>query len=120
MVPTTIAQAELAATAKCLTKGTAGAIAKSAAIKGPIAGKGVAVGTAATGGKSAVAASASKTVAAGGTIWMGPGFSLGLGVGLGAWGPILLAGAVAAVGVGIYGYLKNQRTMGGELEEAIG
>ncbi|MEO5330449.1 MAG: hypothetical protein H7839_00380 [Magnetococcus sp. YQC-5] len=50
-----------------------------------------------------------------GTIWSGTGSSLGLGLGLGAWGPILLAGALTALGVGIYGYMKR-KTSGG-LEE---
>ncbi|MBF0143858.1 MAG: magnetic particle specific iron-binding protein [Magnetococcales bacterium] len=112
-----------------------GVAGKGAAVgKGAVAGKGAAAGKcllgpnaattaalpgsgAALGAKAAAGAGA-KGMAAGGTIWTGSGTSLGLGLGLGAWGPILLVGAVAAVGVGIYSYMKRSQE-GGELEEAI-
>jgi hypothetical protein len=70
----------------------------------------------AVGAKSV--AGGAKALTTGGTIWTGSGSSLGLGLGLGAWGPILLVGAVAAVGVGIYSYMKRP-VEEGELEEAI-
>ncbi|MBF0456206.1 MAG: hypothetical protein HQL72_15485 [Magnetococcales bacterium] len=74
-----------------------------------LAGTGNAAAGSGLAGKSAVAAKA----AGGGTIWNGTGMSLGLGLGLGAWGPVALVG-VAAVGVGIYGYLKNSAADGDE------
>ncbi len=107
----------------------AAAMAKPVTAKGAAAAKGVA-GAAAAGTTGAAAVgqtAAAKTGAAGatgaevvtsgggGTIWTGKGFSLGLGWGLGAWGPVLLAGGLAAVGVGIYSYMKREQ--GGELEE---
>ncbi|MEO5345503.1 MAG: hypothetical protein H7834_03875 [Magnetococcus sp. YQC-9] len=73
------------------------------------------------GAKAAASAATSagvKGAAAGGTIWTGSGTSLGLGLGLGAWGPIMLVGALAAVGVGIYSYMKRSQD-GGELEDAL-
>ncbi|MBF0295685.1 MAG: hypothetical protein HQL96_10900 [Magnetococcales bacterium] len=112
---------------------TAGAAAKGAAagtaVKGGAGKAGALVAKGATGGKGALATgptmaagaksvAGAKSLATGGTIWSGSGTSLGLGLGLGAWGPILLVGAVAAVGVGIYSYMKRplEET---ELEEAI-
>ncbi|MBF0339559.1 MAG: hypothetical protein HQL95_01180 [Magnetococcales bacterium] len=67
---------------------------------------------------SAAGAVGAKGAAAGGTIWTGSGTSLGLGLGLGGWGPILLVGALAAVGVGIYSYMKRSQE-DGELEDAL-
>ncbi|MBF0116111.1 MAG: hypothetical protein HQM04_13870 [Magnetococcales bacterium] len=67
---------------------------------------------------SAATAAGAKGAAAGGTIWTGSGTSLGLGLGLGGWGPILLVGALAAVGVGIYSYMKRSQE-DGELEDAL-
>ncbi|ABK44741.1 conserved hypothetical protein [Magnetococcus marinus MC-1] len=53
------------------------------------------------------AAVASKV---GGSIWSGTGWGLGLGLGLGVWGTVALGGVVtAAVGVGVYNYLKRHR-----------
>lgn len=71
--------------------------------------------TAATGGAHA-ATTMAKASAGGGTIWNGTGLKLGWGLGLGAWGPVLLAGTLAAVGYGVYNYMKN-RADGTELEE---
>ena len=122
-----IASGPLASKAAAMGKTAAGA--KGAAIT-----KG-AVGTAAVGGAATAAAGQTTaqagatsvtgatgaevvTSSAGGTIWTGKGFSLGRGGGLGAGGPVLLAGGLAAVGVGIYSYLKREQ--GGELEEVIG
>ncbi|GAB0057863.1 Magnetosome protein MamD-like [Candidatus Magnetaquicoccaceae bacterium FCR-1] len=67
---------------------------------------------------SAATAASTKGAAAAGTIWTGSGTSLGLGLGLGAWGPILLVGALAAVGVGIYSYMKRPEEEG-DLEDAL-
>jgi hypothetical protein len=67
--------------------------------------KGVA-GTNANGGISTIAskaATAGKVPAVtGGTLWGGKGLSLGLGLGLGAWGPIILATALATGGYAYY------------------
>ncbi|MBF0359164.1 MAG: hypothetical protein HQL70_11210 [Magnetococcales bacterium] len=53
------------------------------------------------------AATVSKVpAAAGGTIWTGKGLSLGLGLGLGAWGPVILATAIATGG---YVYYKKRQ-----------
>lgn len=79
------------------------------------AAKGAAAAAAATKAPAAAAvtkstATAAATIAKGataGTIWKGTGLSLGLGLGLGAWGPVILLGVV---GVGIYGYMKQQQT----------
>ncbi len=73
----------------------------------PAAAKAAAGGTTGTtalaGGSKAVAVKSSS--AAAGTIWTGKGLSLGLGLGLGAWGPLLLATAVA----GGYVYYKRKQ-----------
>ncbi|MBF0447308.1 MAG: hypothetical protein HQL67_03820 [Magnetococcales bacterium] len=99
----------LNATPVALNGNAAGAVAQNSATLGK-------VGAGATAGKSVTVA---KTVG-GGTIWKGTGLSLGLGLGLGAWGPLLLVG-VAAFGVGVYGYMKNNKSneeqIGGELAE---
>lgn len=87
-------------------------------------------GTAAgkTGAGAGVAGKSATTAvkaAGGGTIWKGTGLSLGLGLGLGGWGPLLLVGA-AAFGVGVYGYMQNNKgneglvgddTAGGDMAE---
>ncbi|MBF0401436.1 MAG: magnetic particle specific iron-binding protein [Magnetococcales bacterium] len=115
-----------------VAKGTVvkGAVVKGGVAKGTVKGAGVALqGGAANGAvvaaagaapANAVATTAGATAAAqtgGGTIWTGTGMKLGWGLGLGAWGPVILAGVVTAVGVGVYSYLKN-RTGSSELEEA--
>lgn len=75
------------------------------------------------GGKSATAAksAAAAKSASSGTIWTGSGWKLGLGLGLGSWGPVLLGGALAAAGYGVYQYYqgseRNEETA--ELAEAI-
>lgn len=100
---------EIAAAAKGAA--AKGAIGKGVAIKGTtVAAKGV-VATPGTGGLAtgiATAGTATKSAAAG-TIWSGTGTSLGLGLGLGAWGPVILVGALAAVGVGVYNYTKRRK-----------
>ncbi|MBF0454583.1 MAG: hypothetical protein HQL72_07165 [Magnetococcales bacterium] len=74
--------------------------------------KGATNGAATTGkallGKAG-SSSAVKGAAATGTLWKGTGLSLGLGLGLGSWGPVILVGAVAATGAGIYSYVKKNR-----------
>jgi hypothetical protein len=57
------------------------------------------------GGKSAGAAGSMAAKGAGGSIGLGTGMKLGLGLGLGAWGPVLLLGAI---GLGVYGYMKSK------------
>lgn len=86
------------------------AIAPTALKGGSVASKPAAAkALAGSSGGGSVTAVAAKS----GTIWSGSGMSLGLGWGLGAWGPVLLAGLVAAVGYGAYQYYSNRR----ELEE---
>ena len=102
--------------------GAKGAVIKGAAVKGAAKGTGVALqgGAATVGQANSVATTtgvATVAKAGSGTIWSGTGMKLGWGLGLGSWGPVVLVGVVAAVGVGVYGYLKN-RASGGELEEA--
>jgi hypothetical protein len=81
------------------------------------AGKTAVAGTVA---KGAVAAATGKGAAgAVGTLWAGTGLSLGLGLGLGAMGPVLLGGAVAAAGYGIYRYRKNQISLAPEVDAEI-
>ena len=102
---TTATKANEAAAASKAAVAEAG---KAGAGKAAVAGAGKAgVGKAAVAeaGKSSIATKIASS-AGGGTIWKGTGLSLGLGLGLGAWGPLLLVGA-AAVGVGIYGYMRN-------------
>ncbi len=41
------------------------------------------------------------------SLFSGKGLSLGLGLGLGAWGPMLIAGAVCAVGYGAFRVYKD-------------
>lgn len=102
-----------------------GAAVKGAVVKGAVKGTGVALqggtvnGTAVAGPVNSLAATGvtTATKAGSGTLWSGTGMKLGWGLGLGSWGPVILVGVVAAVGVGVYGYLKN-RASGGELEEA--
>lgn len=91
-------------------KGLAGGTKSAMAGSGVVAGPATAVG--------AKAAMGAKGIAAGGTIWTGSGTSLGLGLGLGALGPVLLVGVVAAVGVGIYSYMKRSAEES-ELEDAV-
>lgn len=108
---------------------TKGALAKGAATKGVgIAVKGGAgagvggAGTVAMTTGPAAAVATKGAAAAGGTIWSGTGTSLGLGLGLGAWGPVILVGTIAAVGVGVYTYLKNRNgieAVANELNEAV-
>lgn len=59
-----------------------------------------------TGAAATTGAVAATGAAAGssGTIWSGTGLSLGLGLGLGAMGPVILCGAIAVVGYGVYRY----------------
>ncbi|MBF0626948.1 MAG: hypothetical protein HQL91_01885 [Magnetococcales bacterium] len=104
------------ATAGAATGTTLGSGAMAGGVN-TMAGGSALTGTATLAG-GAKAAAGAKGIAAGGTIWTGSGTSLGLGLGLGAWGPILLVGAVAAVGVGIYSYMKRSQE-DGELEDAI-
>lgn len=61
-----------------------------------------------TAGAGSLKAAKASAAAGGGTIWKGTGLSLGLGLGLGGWGPLILVGA-AAFGVGVYGYMRNNR-----------
>ncbi len=90
-----------------------GATAKVVAMKGAAgAGTGVAGAAAGTGKGAGVA----KTVG-GKTIWNG-GASLGLGLGLGAWGPVILVGAIAAIGVGVYTYMRRP-SGDNEMEAAV-
>lgn len=96
----------------------AGAVNKAGVAAAANTGKAAATVQAGTGSAAAGVATGGKAAGSGGTIWTGKGFSLGLGWGLGAWGPVLLAGGVAALGVGIYSYLKREQ--GGELEEVVG
>lgn len=123
---------EAAAGGKATALKGAGGAKAAAALKGTTAIKGTGVAlqtgttqnvaaatttTAGTGNVAAASKGVTAQVASGsGTIWTGSGMKLGWGLGLGAWGPILLAGTLAAVGVGIYSYMKN-RTLDGELEE---
>jgi hypothetical protein len=79
-----------------------------------------------TAGKTAVAGTVAKGAAtavvgksAAGTLWAGTGMSLGLGLGLGAMGPVLLGGAAAAAGYGIYRYLKNRAGATPEVDAEI-
>ncbi len=100
--------------------GGAGVVAQGAAAKGGatlIIAESATTNSTAAVVKSATVKGAAKgtTIATKGTIWAGTGSSLGLGLGLGSWGPILLAGALTALGVGIYGYMK--RRPAGGLEE---
>ncbi|MBF0587887.1 MAG: magnetic particle specific iron-binding protein [Magnetococcales bacterium] len=89
-----------------------GATMQAVAMKGTAAGAagaGTAAATTGTGagGAAAQGAGTAKAVA-GKTIWNG-GASLGLGLGLGAWGPVILVGTIAAIGVGVYTYMKRPR-----------
>ncbi|MBF0610908.1 MAG: hypothetical protein HQL55_07265 [Magnetococcales bacterium] len=101
----------------------AAAVVKGAAGKGAVA-KGAVVaakgGVGAKVGGTAVA-SATTSGAASGTIWSGTGTSLGLGLGLGGWGPVILVGVVAAVGVGVCSYLKKRNAGDGtdQLQDVI-
>ena len=96
-----------------LTGKTAG-VTKTAVAPAALKGGGVAGKPAAAKALVGSSSGSAKAVAAkSGTIWSGSGMSLGLGWGLGAWGPVLLAGLVAAVGYGAYQYYNNRR----ELEE---
>lgn len=91
-------------------------VAANAKVKGGAAlakGAGVVVNQApsvANGAAAGVvgAGSAAAKAAAAGTIWKGTGLGLGLGLGLGGWGPVLLVGAMAAAGVGVYSYMKRK------------
>ena len=100
-----------------------GAVVKGTMVKGATKGTGVVLqGGAVNGAVKANTLVVSPSVAAvaksgSGTIWSGTGMKLGWGLGLGSWGPIVLVGVVAAVGVGVHRYLKN-RVSGGELDEA--
>lgn len=102
-----------------------GAVAKgvggAAAVKGGGAALGGTAGGAAGGAAASVATKGAGAAAGSGTLWSGTGTSLGLGLGLGAWGPVILVGAMAAVGVGIYSYVKNRQAADavGELHEAM-
>jgi hypothetical protein len=105
------AAAGAAATTKSATTksaATKSAATKSAATKSVATKGAVKSGTTALAGKSTTAAAASN--GGGGVIWNGTGWKLGLGMGFGAWGPVLLVGALAATGVGIYGYMKSLET----------
>lgn len=88
----------------------------SVAAAKPAASKVVAGSNAAAGSGASAKAVAAKT----GTIWSGSGLSLGLGWGLGAWGPVMLASLVAAVGYGAYQYYRNRQEFEeeGDLVEA--
>lgn len=81
----------------------------------------IATGTMATGKGGLAAApngiAVKGVTAAGSSFWSG-GFS-GLGIGLGGWVPILVVGTAAAVGIGIYSYMKNKKNPINELEDAI-
>ncbi|HAT50219.1 MAG: hypothetical protein HQL07_14570 [Nitrospirae bacterium] len=112
-------------------------VAKGAATTNPVpakaatgtlaAGKGatgkslIATGTMATGKGGLAAAPNGVAVkgvtAAGSSFWSG-GLS-GLGISLGGWGPVLVVGTAAAVGIGIYSYMKNKKNPINELEDAI-
>jgi hypothetical protein len=74
----------------------------AASVKG--AGTAAKSGTTAIAGKSSVAGAAGS---GGGVIWNGTGWKLGLGLGLGAWGPVVLVGALAGISYGLYGYIKS-------------
>ncbi|MBF0416671.1 MAG: hypothetical protein HQL86_00270 [Magnetococcales bacterium] len=120
-VGTAAAGNETMAVAAGSTLGTGGSIATGTT--NTMAGGSALTGSATLSGGAKTAASAAsaagvKGAATGGTIWTGSGTSLGLGLGLGAWGPILLVGALAAVGVGIYSYMKRSQE-DGELEDAL-
>lgn len=91
--------------------------AKPSASLAPAATKSVAAPSA---GKAASAMAAKGSASSGGTIWTGSGWKLGLGWGLGGWGPVLLAGGVAAVGYGVYQYYKRMGDDEHELIEAQG
>ncbi|MBF0421191.1 MAG: hypothetical protein HQL78_13635 [Magnetococcales bacterium] len=43
----------------------------------------------------------------------------GLGFSLGGMAPLLVAGATAALGIGIYSYIKNKKGIANELDDAI-
>ncbi|MBF0248090.1 MAG: hypothetical protein HQL36_08470 [Alphaproteobacteria bacterium] len=87
-----------------------GACAKTMTVAGTVAGS-----TTATAGATAAKTAAAAT----GTIWTGTGMSLGLGLGLGAAGPLLLGGALAAAGYGVYKYRKGNVKTDTDLEDAI-
>ncbi|MEG3640760.1 hypothetical protein [Magnetococcus sp. PR-3] len=95
------------AVAKAATPKAAGlAKAQTVAMTKPAA---TTTGTAATT-KVATGAAAATQAATGGSIWTGSGWGLGLGLGLGVWGTIALGGVVtAAVGIGVYNYMKRDK-----------
>lgn len=81
-----------------------------------------ATGTITTTKGAAIAAApagiAVKGATAGGSFWAGS-LPASLSLGLGGWVPILIAGTTAAIGIGIYSYLKNKKNNINELEDAI-
>lgn len=112
-LPKAAKAAKAAKTVKVMgAKGTGVAL-QGGVTNGVTAGKTV---VANTGNLPAAGVATAKVSAGSGTIWTGTGMKLGWGLGLGVWGPILLVGTLAAVGVGVYSYMKN-RPGGGELEE---
>ena len=100
-----------------VTKATGAAVQGGAAANGATAAGAKTVANAGNLAATGTGVTTAAQVSSGsGTIWSGTGMKLGWGLGLGAWGPILLLGTVAAVGVGVYSYMKS-RAAGGELEE---
>lgn len=98
--------AVLAKGAGAVTKGAGTVVNQAPSVANGAAGAAGAAGAGSSVGS--VAGSSAAKAAAAGTIWKGTGLSLGLGLGLGAWGPVLLAGVVAAAGVGVYSYMKRK------------
>ncbi|HIJ83592.1 MAG: cell wall protein TIR3 precursor [Magnetococcales bacterium] len=118
--------AKMTAAKTATGKGTAGAIATktttgTVATSKAATGKSLAATGAVATGKGALAAApgslAVKGITSGGSFWSG---SLpALGISLGGLTPILTAGAAAALGVGIYSYIKNKKKYINELDDAL-
>ncbi|MBF0423777.1 MAG: hypothetical protein HQL73_12390 [Magnetococcales bacterium] len=122
--PEGVKAAKVAATKTAAAKGTVTTNAlntKNAAVATSKAATGKTLVSAAAGTKGALAVApgsiAVKGVTTGGSLWSG---SLPtLGISLGGMTPLLVAGAAAALGIGIYSYLKHKKGSINELDEAI-
>ncbi|MBF0144748.1 MAG: hypothetical protein HQL84_01985 [Magnetococcales bacterium] len=121
-VPEGIKAAKTVAAKTAVGKGTATRAATGTLVAGKgTAGKSIAASAPLTAGKGILAASpngiAIKGITAGGSFWSGS--VPAVGIGLGSWAPIIIAGAAAALGVGIYSFLKNKKNKINELDDAV-
>nr|CRH04741.1 Conserved hypothetical protein. Similar to mmc1_2240/mms6 protein in MC-1 [Candidatus Magnetococcus massalia] len=101
---------KVATTAKAQTVALTKPAATKAATTKAAATKAATTKAAATKAATTTGAAAATQAATGGSIWSGTGWGLGLGLGLGVWGTVALGSVVtAAVGIGVYNYMKRSK-----------